>query len=540
MSQIAQQLAGSQAPGALPSATVTNLREHNNVSVLTTRSGKSKEVPEKDGNQEDQLLEVELEIKENEVVSEEVVVPKLVVKEKVSEPKPVVKLPFPTRNKKKAQHEKNFEKFLEMFKKLEIKIPFFETLEQMPSYAKFMKDIISKKRNIDTDPIVLTETCSAILQGCDSMKIPVKKKDRGSVTIPCSIGDRSFKKALIDLGASVSLMLLSIYKRLGIGKVQDTRMTLQFADHYVKRPYGVVDDILVNIDKFVFSVDFVILEMPEDEEIPLILGRPFLEIGRCLIDIEEGTMTLKVYDEELKIDVRNTMRYKDDVATSQHIEVIDQVVLQENPLGEPQLPLERVLSLSISKDTQEVDEKEREVLAMMETQPPFKGSRSLRWENLREPQLEEKKDKTKKVAELKQLPENLKYVFLDSERRCSTSISSNLEGSQEDKLVKVLKKQKSAMGWAIEDLKGISPTVCMHKILMEDGHKPVVQPQRRLNPAMKEVVRKEVVKLLDAGLIYPIFDSSWLSHVHVVPNKGGTIVIKNEKNEFLPTRTVTG
>ncbi|XP_050908560.1 uncharacterized protein LOC127122233 [Lathyrus oleraceus] len=422
MSQIAQQLTDSQTPSALPSVTVTNPREHNNVSAVTTRSGKAKEVPEKDDGQEDQLLEVDLEIKENEVVSEEVTVPKPVVKEKFSESKPVVKLPFPARNKKKEQHEKNFEKFLEMFKKLEINIPFLE-----------------------------------------GMKIPVKKKDRGSVTIPCTIGDRSFKKALIDLGTSVSLMPLSIYKRLGIGKVQDTRMTLQFADHYVKIPYGVVEDVLVKIDKFVFPVDFVILEMSEDEEIPLILGRPFLETGRCLIDIEEGTMTLKVYDEELKID--------------------------------------RVLSLSISEDTQEVDEKEMEVLTIMAIQPPFKGSRSPRWENLREPQVEEKKDETKKVAELKQLPENLKYVFLDPERKCPTIISSNLEVSQEDKLVKVLKKHKSAMGWAIEDLKGISPTVCMHKILMEDGHKPVVQPQRRLNLVMKEVVRKEVVKLLDVGFI---------------------------------------
>lgn len=92
----------------------------------------------------------------------------------------------------------------------------------------------------------------------------------------------------------------------------------------------------------------------------------------------------------------------------------------------------------------------------------------------------------------------------------------------------------------IEDLKGIRPTVCMHKILMEDDHKPVVQPQRRLNPAMKEVVRKEVIKLLDVGLIYPIFDSSWVSPVHVVPKKGGTTVIKNEKNELIPTRIVTG
>ncbi|XP_050889141.1 uncharacterized protein LOC127094341 [Lathyrus oleraceus] len=132
-----------------------------------------------DDDQEDQLLEVDLEIKENEVVSEEVTVPKLVVKEKVSESKSVVKLLFPIRNKKKKQHEKNFVKFLEMFKKLEINIPFLEALEQMPSYAKFMKDIISKRRSTDTDSIVLTETCSAILQG---MKIPVKKKDRGSIS----------------------------------------------------------------------------------------------------------------------------------------------------------------------------------------------------------------------------------------------------------------------------------------------------------------------------------------------------------------------
>ncbi|XP_050877395.1 uncharacterized protein LOC127081156 [Lathyrus oleraceus] len=131
----------------------------------------------------------------------------------------------------------------------------------------------------------------------------MKKKDQGAVTIPCTIGDRSFNKALIDLGASVSIMLLSIYKKLGIGVVQDTRMTLQFSDHSVKKPYGIVEDVLVKIDKFVFPVDFVILEMPEDEEIPLILGRPLLETGKCLINIEERTMTLKVYDEELKIDV---------------------------------------------------------------------------------------------------------------------------------------------------------------------------------------------------------------------------------------------
>ncbi|XP_050878163.1 uncharacterized protein LOC127081982 [Lathyrus oleraceus] len=236
--------------------------KHNNVSIVTTRNGKYNEIVEEVDEEENQLIKVDLEIKENEAAREEVVTPKLVVKEIVIEPKPVVKLPFPTKNKKKGQHDKNFEKFLELFNKLEIKI--------------------------------------SLLEG---MKIPLKKKDRGAATIPCTIRDRSFNKALIDLGVSVSLMPLSIYKKLGIGVVQDTRMTLQFADHSVKKPYGIVEDVLVKIDKFVFLVDFVILEMPEDGEIPLILGRPFLETGRCLLNIEEGTMTLKVYDEELKIDV---------------------------------------------------------------------------------------------------------------------------------------------------------------------------------------------------------------------------------------------
>ncbi|XP_058784400.1 uncharacterized protein LOC131659192 [Vicia villosa] len=493
VSQIAQQMTNTQPQGALPSATVTNPRDNNHVNAVITRSNKSNDKPERNFEDEDMLIEVDVEIKENEGVSQEVKRDERVVKEKLVTPKPAVKLPFPTRNRKKEQHEKNFEKFLEMFKKLELNIPFLEALEQMPTYAKFMKDIISK---------------------------------------------RSFKKALIDLGASVSLMPLSIYKRLGIGKVQDTRMTLQFADQSIKRPYGVVEDVLVKIDKFVFPVDFVILEMPEDEEIPIILGRPFLETGRCLIDIEEGTMTLKVYDEELKIDVRNTMKYKDDVATSQHIEVIERICDEENSLTKHKLPLERVLSLSIFEEEEVIDEKDSEVLAMMEISFA-KDSRHNRWEDLRQPLVEVNKDEPKKGAELKQLPENLKYVFLDTESKCPAIISSHLEFLQEDKLVKVLKKHKSALGWSIEDLKGISPTLCMHKILMEENHKPVVQPQRRLNPAMKEVVRKEVVKLLDAGMIYPISDSSWVSPVHVVPKKGGTTVVKNEKNELIPTRTVT-
>ena len=112
--------------------------------------------------------------------------------------------------------------------------------------------------------------------------------------------------------------------------------------------------------------------------------------------------------------------------------------------------------------------------------------------------------------------------------------------TEEQKLLVILRKYKEVIAWSIEDLKGISPSICMHKILLEDNAKTSIEHQRRLNPVMKEVVRKEVLKWLNAGFIYAISDSSWVSPVHVVPKKGGFTVIRNEKNELIPTRTVTG
>ena len=153
----------------------------------------------------------------------------------------------------------------------------------------------------------------------------------------------------------------------------------------------------------------------------------------------------------------------------------------------------------------------------------------------------ETKGVEKPVApELKELPSNLKYVFLSEDATKPAIISSSLSALEEEKLMRVLRDNKAALGWNISDLKGISPAYCMHKIHLEAEYKPVVQPQRRLNPTMKEVVKKEVLKLLDTGMIYPISDSAWVSPVHVVPKKGGMTVVANEKNELILTRTVNG
>ncbi|KAL4281705.1 hypothetical protein GQ457_03G016670 [Hibiscus cannabinus] len=142
--------------------------------------------------------------------------------------------------------------------------------------------------------------------------------------------------------------------------------------------------------------------------------------------------------------------------------------------------------------------------------------------------------------ELKQLPEQLKYVYLGNNKTLPVIISSKLQTDQEERLIATLRQHKEALGWTIADIRGISPTICMHKILLDEKHKPTVDAQRRLNQAMKEVVRKEILKWLDAGIIYPISDSEWVSPVQCVPKKGGITVISNEKNELIPTRTVTG
>ena len=142
--------------------------------------------------------------------------------------------------------------------------------------------------------------------------------------------------------------------------------------------------------------------------------------------------------------------------------------------------------------------------------------------------------------ERKPLPSDLKYVFLGEGESYPAVISSQLSLDQENRLVEVLRKHRGALGWTIADLQGISPLICTHRIFLEDEAKPIRKMQRRLNPNMKEVVRGEVIKLLDAGIIYPISDSKWVSPTQVVPKKSGVTVIKNEKEELVPMRIQTG
>ncbi|KAL5550632.1 hypothetical protein UlMin_000808 [Ulmus minor] len=233
--------------------------------------------------------------------------------------------PFPQRFKKQQQ-DHQFRRFLDVLKQLHINIPLVEALEQMPNYVKFMKDMLTKKRRFgEFETVALTRECSAVLQN----KLPPKLKDPGSFAIPCSIGNQYFGKALCDLGASINLMPMSIFKKLGIGEARPTTVSLQLADRSIAHPEGKIEDVLVKVDKFIFPVDFIVLDYEADLEVPIILGRSFLATGRTLIDVQKGELTMRVQDEHVTFNVFQSMKFPSDMEECSVISVADSLVAEQ-------------------------------------------------------------------------------------------------------------------------------------------------------------------------------------------------------------------
>ncbi|KAK1419540.1 hypothetical protein QVD17_28715 [Tagetes erecta] len=523
--QLSQQ---SRQSGSFSGSTQTN--PNASVKAVTTRSGKggdkNLEIVEIEEKEEEVDEELEMETPGGGRPSVEPIVTPL-----ASEPPPRETVGKKSEGKKKGpvddedysrcpyparllrqKYLRDYGHFLELFKQLKINLPFVEALQHMPKYAKFLKDLLSNKKKLEElSTVTLSERCSAVVQN----KLPEKLADPGVFTIPCLFGSSTVNHALADLGASINLMPYSIYKRLGLGDPTPTRMSISLADRSVKYPRGIVENLLVKVDKFVFPVDFVILDMEVDDKVPLILGRPFLRTAKALIDVYDGKITLRVGDETVTFDVSKAMNNSNGQDDSVYF--LDAFISQVDRCldyisGADLLPME------------DLDEENREAFEVKDDtegggKPSVEASPSL---------------------ELKDLPSHLEYAFLDGEVGLPVIISSQLTEEEKLRLIAVLQAHRQAIAWKLTDIKGISPSFCTHKILMEDEYKPVVQPQRRLNPNMSEVVKKEVLKLLDAGMIYPISDSNWVSPVQVVPKKGGMTVIVSDKNELIPTRTVTG
>src|SRR5436190_8324865 len=288
----------NRTQGTFPSDTEKNPKEQ--VNAVTLRSGKQLEEPQP---------------KPTEKRSEESHVEEIIKEKEPDEPKKIEqnkyedRLPYPNRLKR-VHDEKQYSKFLDMFRSLHINVPFADMLGQMPKYAKFLKDIISNKRKLKAfETVLLTEESSAILQ----KKLPQKLDDPGSFTIPCIIGNVTFENALCDLGASVNIIPYTLFTKLGIGEAKPTSIALQLADRSKVYPRGVLEDVLVKVDKFIFPIDLIVLDMEEDKSIPLILGRPFLATTRAVIDVGEGKLILKLGDDQIEFNFCNNMKYPPEV-----------------------------------------------------------------------------------------------------------------------------------------------------------------------------------------------------------------------------------
>ncbi|XP_073152736.1 uncharacterized protein [Henckelia pumila] len=275
--QLAKRMSNRE-PGTLPSDTETNPKEQ--VKSVELRSGKKLETKA-----------LEHEEKNNEGEKDPSAGKSFDSTQSPTSKSNIVIPPSFPAALKKAKLDSQFSKFLEVFKKLHINIPFVDALLQMPSYANFLKKILASKRKIEEHIMVnLTENYSALVQN----KILPKLKDPGSFSIPCMIGDVVFHKALCDLCANINLMPFSVFRKLGMGEPKPTRVSLQLADRSIKYPHGIIEDVLVKVDKFIFPVDFVVLDMEEDLDMPLILGRPFLATGKALIDMQKRKLLLRV------------------------------------------------------------------------------------------------------------------------------------------------------------------------------------------------------------------------------------------------------
>ena len=216
---------------------------------------------------------------------------------------------------------------LEMFKQVSINIPLLNAIKQVPSYAKFLKDLCTVKRRTNIPQMAfLTEHLSSILQN----KIPIKYKDPGSPTISCTIGDNVFDRALLDLGASVNLLPYSIYVELGLGSLKVTLVTLQLADRSVKIPRGIIENVLVKVDKFYFPVDFIVLDTQPvtnlRDQIPVILGRPFLTTANALINCGNGVMKLSFGNMTVELNVFNACQQPHELEDLCDVNMIDGLV----------------------------------------------------------------------------------------------------------------------------------------------------------------------------------------------------------------------
>nr|GEX77725.1 reverse transcriptase domain-containing protein [Tanacetum cinerariifolium] len=550
--------------GALPSNTVTNPK--GDLKSITTRSGVSYDGPPIPPP----FFPTPKVVERGPKVTKDPVHPSITkvqpsdvqtqapTFEPVNAPKSKPDLPYPSRlntQKLRESDDHQMMKFLQIYRSLHFDISFSDALLYMPKFASTFKNLLNNKDKLfEVTNTLVNENCSAVIL----KKLPEKLGDPGKFLIPCNFPEIVECLALADLGASIKLMPLSIWRKLFVPELTPTQMILELADRSTTRQTGIAKDVFVRVVK----------------------------TARALIDVYGEELTLRVGDEAITFQVGNSSKFSyNDAESINRIDVIDvaceeysQEVLgfsRNFESGNPTPAAEPIIARSspsltpfeggnfILEEIESHDSVPREI--NFEDISDFFSTFPIPLENCdffikkterftSVPEFEtfifDPEEKNADVSlpkyecsirkEIFDLPSHLEYAFLEGIDKLPVIIAKDLKDDEKERLIKVLKSYKHAIAWKLSDIKGIDPQFCTHKILMEDDFKPAVQHQRRVNLKIHEVIKKEVIKLLDAGLIYPISDSPWVSHVHCVPKKGGMTIVTNEDNELVLTRLVTG
>ncbi|KAK1625877.1 hypothetical protein QYE76_000192 [Lolium multiflorum] len=355
-------------------------------------------------------------------------------------------------------------------------------------YSKFyppIKDLVTE--NVEDGHIIFCEDASNIVSH------PNKSKQVSVPMLSVRIGDHCYY-GLCDIGASVSAIPYELYTEImheiGSCELEDIDVVIQLANRETISPIGIVRDVEVLCD------------CKKEKILTKFAGEPY--------EFNFSKFTKTPYKADLP---------SNDFKMEQCASI---VLVPNNPL---QQHLENSESEVFRKERDELEE-------IFLRQPILKHDLPVEDLGTTPPPKEDP------VFDLKPLPDNLKYAHIDDKKIYPVIISSKLTEFEEERLLQILRKHRGAIGYTLDDLKGISPSICQHAINMEDDAKPVVEPQRRLIPKMKDVVRNEVLRLLEAGIIYPIADSRWVSPVHCVPKKGGMTVVPNDNDELIPQRVV--
>ncbi|KAK1694266.1 hypothetical protein QYE76_010963 [Lolium multiflorum] len=386
-----------------------------------------------------------------------------------------------------------------------------------------VKDLVTE--NVEDGHIIFCEDASNIVSH------PNKPKQVSVPMLSVRIGDHCYY-GLCDIGASVSAIPYELYTEImheiGSCELEDIDVVIHLANRETISPIGIVRDVEVLCGKIKYPADFLVLGSAASDYCPIIFGRPFLNTCGAIIDCKKEKILTRFAGEPYEFNFSKFTKtpYKVDLPSNDFkMEQCASIVLvPNNPL---QQHLENSESEAFRKERDELEE-------IFRRQPILKHDLPVEDLGTTPPPKEDP------VFDLKPLPDNLKYAHIDDKKIYPVIISSKLSEIEEERLLEILKKHRGAIGYTLDDLKGISPSICQHAINMEEDAKPVVEHQRRLIPKMKEVVRNEVLKLLEAGIIYPIADSRWVSPVHCVPKKGGMTVVPNDNDELIPQRIVVG